>query len=238
MLSDVHSNLEALDAVLTAADEAGCERLIVLGDIVGYGADPDAVIARLADREAIAIAGNHDLAATGAFDVSWFNEVAAAAITWTTETIKPETKNYLEALSPRRDTPSALLVHGSVRDPVAEYLLAAPDAAASFALDAFPLAFFGHTHLPTVFRAREDGTVNAWVLDEDLDLAFAPGERYMVNPGSVGQPRDRDARAAFLIWEDGRVTGRRVAYPTETAARKILDAGLPRWLAERLALGE
>jgi predicted phosphodiesterase len=238
VLSDIHSNLEALDAVLAAADEAGCERVVVLGDIVGYGADPDAVIARLAERDAIAIAGNHDLAATGAFDVSWFNEVAAAAIAWTASIIAPETKSYLDALSPRRDTPSALLVHGSVRDPVAEYLLHVPDAEASFALDAFPLAFFGHTHLPTVFRATEEGTVNGWVLEDDMDLAFAPGERYMVNPGSVGQPRDRDPRAAFMIWEDGRVMGRRVAYPIETAARKIRDAGLPHWLAERLALGE
>jgi len=238
VLSDIHSNLEALDAVLAAADEAGCERVIVLGDIVGYGADPDAVIARLAERDAVAIAGNHDLAATGGFDVTWFNEVAAAAIAWTKRTISAETRAYLDALTPRRDTPSALLVHGSVRDPVAEYLLAPQDAAASFALDAFPLAFFGHTHLPTVFRAKEDGTVNGWVLEDNVDLRLTPGERYMVNPGSVGQPRDRDARAAFMIWDDGRVTGRRVAYPIETAARKILDAGLPRWLAERLALGE
>jgi diadenosine tetraphosphatase ApaH/serine/threonine PP2A family protein phosphatase len=212
--------------------------VIVLGDIVGYGADPDAVIGRLSDRDAIAIAGNHDLAATGAFDVSWFNEVAAAAIAWTSETMSSDAKAYLQALSPRRDTASALLVHGSVRDPVAEYLLAVPDAAASFALDDFPLAFFGHTHLPTVFRAAEDGSVNGRVLDENIDLTLAPGDRYMVNPGSVGQPRDRDPRAAFMIWDDGRVTGRRVAYPIETAARKILDAGLPRWLAERLALGE
>jgi predicted phosphodiesterase len=238
VLSDIHSNLEALEAVLAAADDAGCERVIVLGDIVGYGADPDAVIGRLSDRDAIAIAGNHDLAATGAFDVSWFNEVAAAAIAWTSETMSSDAKAYLQALSPRRDTASALLVHGSVRDPVAEYLLAVPDAAASFALDDFPLAFFGHTHLPTVFRAAEDGTVSGRVLDENIDLTLTPGDRYMVNPGSVGQPRDRDPRAAFMIWDDGRVTGRRVAYPIESAARKILDAGLPRWLAERLALGE
>lgn len=238
VVSDIHSNLEALDAVLAAADEAGCERLIVLGDIVGYGADPDAVIARLAERDAEAIAGNHDLAAIGEFDVSWFNEVAASAIAWTAESVSRDSKEYLRSLTPRRDTTSVLLVHGSVRDPVAEYLLAVPDAAASFALDDFSLAFFGHTHLPTVFRAAPDGTVNGWMLDENVDLAFAPDERYMVNPGSVGQPRDRDPRAAFMIWDDGRVTGRRVAYPIDTAARKIIDAGLPRWLAERLSLGE
>src|SRR5687767_8136147 len=94
VVSDIHSNLEALDAVLAAADEAGCQRVIVLGDIVGYGADPDAVIARLVERDAVAIAGNHDLAATGAFDVTWFNEVAATAIRWTAETISNDARGY------------------------------------------------------------------------------------------------------------------------------------------------
>lgn len=238
VVSDIHSNLEALDAVLAAADEAGCQRVIVLGDIVGYGADPDAVIARLADRKALAIAGNHDLAATGAFDVTWFNDVAARAIRWTAETMSDDARRYLQDLSPRRSTDAALLVHGSVRDPIAEYLLSIPDASASFAREDFSVAFFGHTHLPTVFRRTEDGAVSGWVLDQGIELVLEPGVRYMLNPGSVGQPRDRDPRAAFLVWEDGRVTGHRVPYPIETAARKILDAGLPRWLADRLSLGE
>lgn len=238
VLSDIHSNLEALDAVLAAADDAGCRRVIVLGDIVGYGADPEGVIARLAERDAVAIAGNHDLAATGAFDVSWFNDVAATAIRWTAETISNDARGYLQALSPRRGTDAALLVHGSVRDPIAEYLLSIPDARASFALDDFSVAFFGHTHLPTVFRRTEDGVVSGWVLDQGIELGLEPGVRYMLNPGSVGQPRDRDPRAAFLVWENGRVTGHRVPYPIEKAARKILDAGLPRWLADRLTLGE
>src|SRR5439155_3916548 len=109
VLSDVHSNIEALDAVLAAADEARCERVIVLGDIVGYGPDPDAVIDRLREREAVAIAGNHDLAAIGAFDVRWFNEVASAAIAWTSETMSPEGKDYLGSLRPTRDTEHGLL---------------------------------------------------------------------------------------------------------------------------------
>jgi len=175
VLSDIHSNLEALDAVLAAADEAGCERLIVLGDIVGYGADPDAVIGRLVERNAVAIAGNHDLAATGGFDVSWFNEVAAAAIAWTRSKMSSDATAFLGGLTPRRDTGSVLLVHGSVRDPVAEYLLSVSDAGASFALDDFPLAFFGHTHLPTVFRRASDGTVSAWMLDENVAVTLAPG---------------------------------------------------------------
>ena len=238
VVSDLHSNLEALDAVLTAVDGFDCERLLVLGDLVGYGADPDAVIARLAERNAVAIAGNHDLAAVGRFDASWFNEVAAAAIGWTSETMKPETRSFLNALEPRRDQPDALLVHGSVRDPAAEYLLTIPDAEASFQLAPFHVAFFGHTHLPTVFRSDANGRVSGWVMPADTPVDLEPGSRFMLNPGSVGQPRDRDPRAAFLIWEDGRAVGHRVAYDTETAGAKIRSAGLPRWLADRLALGE
>ena len=238
MLSDVHSNLEALDAVLATADEAGCERILVLGDIVGYGADPDAVISRLHDRSSVAIAGNHDLAATGDFDVTWFNDAAAEAIRWTQEALSAGGKRYLEALSPTRTTQNALLVHGSVRDPIAEYLLSSEEAAASFALADFSLAFFGHTHLPTVFRCRPDGRVTGWVIDAGEEVTLVAGERYMLNPGSVGQPRDHDPRAAFLVWEDGRAIGHRVEYPIELAARKIRDAGLPPRLADRLWVGE
>ena len=238
VLSDVHSNLEALDAVLSAADGFGCERVLVLGDLVGYGADPDAVIARLADRGAVTIAGNHDLAAVGRFDATWFNEVAAAAIAWTTETMEPATRSFLNGLEPRRDEPDALLVHGSVRDPAAEYLLTIPDAEASFALAPFGVAFFGHTHLPTAFRSDENGRVSGWVLPSETPVELETGSRFMLNPGSVGQPRDRDPRASFLVWEDGRAIGHRVAYDVEKAAAKIRAAGLPRWLADRLALGE
>jgi len=238
VLSDLHSNVEALDAVLAAADEAGCERFLVLGDIVGYGADPGAVIERLREREAVAIAGNHDLAATGSFDVTWFNEAAARAIAWTREALDAEATTYLSSLAPTRSTDEALLVHGSVRDPVAEYLLSPEDAAESFALAEYSLAFFGHTHLPTVFRHQPDGRVKGWVMAEGQALSLIAGERYMLNPGSVGQPRDRDPRAGFLIFEDGKATGHRVPYEIDKAASKIRAAGLPEWLADRLSLGE
>jgi len=238
VVSDIHSNLEALEAVLAAADGFGCEGVVALGDIVGYGADPNAVVGRLVERGAVAVAGNHDLAAIGAFDVTWFNDSAARAIRWTAEQLSGDANGFLRSLAPRRDAADALLVHGSVRDPVAEYLLAAPDAKVSFDLATFDLAFFGHTHLPTVFRHDEAGSVSGWMLAEDTEVLLEPGRRYMVNPGSVGQPRDRDPRAAFLVWEDGRVVGHRVAYPIERAATKIRDAGLPLWLADRLSLGE
>lgn len=238
VLSDVHSNLEALDAVFDAADDAGCERAIVLGDIVGYGADPDAVVARLVERGVVAIAGNHDLAAIGGFDTTWFNEVAAAAIDWTQDVMTTETKGFLEALQPMRDTEHGLLVHGSVRDPIAEYLLSADEAAASFELAPFSLGFFGHTHLPTVFRRTAEGRVTGWVLSEGEEITLISGERYLLNPGSVGQPRDRDPRAAFMVFEDGRAVGHRVAYPIDKAAAKIRAAGLPDWLADRLFAGQ
>jgi len=238
VLSDVHSNLEALDAVLRAADEAGCERAIVLGDIVGYGADPDAVIARLIDSDAIMIAGNHDLAAIGGFDTTWFNEVASAAIDWTQDVLSAEARTLLASLQPTRETEHGLLVHGSVRDPVAEYLLSTDEAAVSFELAQFSLAFFGHTHLPTVFRRQPDARVTGWVLSEGEEITLVPGERYMLNPGSVGQPRDRDPRAAFMVFGDGRAVGHRVEYPIEQAAQKIRAAGLPDWLADRLSLGQ
>jgi predicted phosphodiesterase len=238
ILSDLHSNLEALDAVLAAADDHGCERILVLGDIVGYGADPDAVIARLREHDAITIAGNHDLAATGGFDVRWFNASAAAAIDWTKDVMTPESAAFLSSLHPTRETEHGLLVHGSVRDPVAEYLLSADEAAVSFELAHFPVAFFGHTHLPTVFRRAPDGHVRGWVLSEGEEVPLSPAERYMLNPGSVGQPRDRDPRAAFMVYGDGRAVGHRVEYPIERAAAKIRDAGLPDWLADRLSLGE
>jgi predicted phosphodiesterase len=238
VLSDVHSNLEALDAVLAAADGAGCERAIVLGDIVGYGADPDAVIGRLVERGAIAIAGNHDLAAIGGFDTTWFNEVASAAIDWTERVMTTETRSFLGALSPVRETEHGLLVHGSVRDPIAEYLLSADEAAISFELAPFSLGFFGHTHLPTVFRRTSEGRVTGWVPSEGEEITLIPGERYLLNPGSVGQPRDRDPRAAFMAFEDGRAVWHRVPYPIDAAAEKIRAAGLPGWLADRLFVGQ
>jgi predicted phosphodiesterase len=238
VLSDIHSNLEALEAVFDAADDAGCEGAIVLGDIVGYGADPDAVVARLVERRAIAIAGNHDLAAIGGFDTTWFNEVAAAAIEWTQDVMATETKGFLEALQPMRETEHGLLVHGSVRDPIAEYLLSADEAATSFELAPFSLGFFGHTHLPTVFRRTPEGRVTGWVLSEGEEITLIPGERYMLNPGSVGQPRDRDPRAAFMVFEDGRAVGHRVEYAIDETAAKIRTAGLPAWLADRLFAGQ
>lgn len=235
VLSDIHSNLEALDAVLTHARDEGAEALWVLGDIVGYGADPHAVIERLAGN-ALLLGGNHDLATVGRFDIAWFNTVAATALRWTAQEVSESDRAFLRALEPRGDAPDALLVHGSVVDPVAEYVTGTHIAAASFDTEDFALCFFGHTHLPVLYRS-DGARVRGFVLDDGETVTAEP--RSMINPGSVGQPRDGDPRASYLLYDGdaSKAVLHRVAYDVEGAQRKIRAAGLPAVLADRLALG-
>lgn len=239
ILSDIHSNLEALDAVLARADDEGVDATFVLGDIVGYNADPVAVITRLQGRDATtAIAGNHDLAATGRFDTSLFNVVAADAIAWTSDRLIDADCHYLDDLTPSTGTAHALLVHGSVVDPAIEYVNNVRKARASFDANPFTLCFFGHTHMPTLFSHHGD-TVDASVLADGAGVTLDGARRYMLNPGSVGQPRDNDPRASFMIYDEQTRTAtvHRVAYDIPSAQEKIHAAGLPTILADRLAVG-
>lgn len=238
VLSDLHANLEALEAVLEDARARDATAFLVLGDIVGYGADPQAVLDGVRSLPgATLIAGNHDLAAVGRFDVSLFNSVAATAIRWTAGQLDDATRAELGTWEPRATTPEALLVHGSVRDPAAEYIVNETRAAASFAADDFALCFFGHTHLPVLY-AQVDGRVAGRMLADDEEIALPEG-RTLLNPGSVGQPRDGDPRASYLLFDPEARTARvrRVAYDIAGAQRKIRAAGLPDVLAERLAEG-
>lgn len=232
VLSDVHSNLEALEAVLAHAD---ADRVVVLGDLVGYGADPDAVVRRLLECGAFLIAGNHDLAVTERFDVAWFNVVAAEAVEWTRANIEPDIYRSLAALEPKARHDGRLLVHGSVRDPAAEYLRDAYAAAASFEADpSFEIGLYGHTHLPAAY-AGSGGSVRR--LDCGEPIVLRGGERHLLNPGSVGQPRDGDPRASYLSLEDDVARWRRVPYDIAGAQGKIRAAGLPAILADRLDAG-
>ncbi|MCA1832450.1 MAG: metallophosphoesterase [Actinomycetota bacterium] len=234
VLSDVHANLEALDAVL---DEADCDAVIVLGDIIGYNADPQAVIDRLTGMQARCIAGNHDLALTGRFNVDWFNDVAADAIRWTAGQVDDSAFETLGRLEPVERTGSQVLVHGSVRDPAAEYLRNAAAAAVSFSAADFSVAFFGHTHIPAAY-AREDERVRELFLSpEGETLELRADVRYLLNPGSVGQPRDGDPRASYLILDGDRVQWRRVPYDVAETQRKIRATDLPPVLADRLSVG-
>jgi predicted phosphodiesterase len=238
-LSDIHSNLEALDAVLVDARD-DVSAWVVLGDIVGYNADPAEVIARLMSLpNATLLAGNHDLAATGRFDVSIFNSVAAAAIRWTADTLPADARAVLDGLEPRGRIDIGTIVHGSVVDPAIEYVSNVEVARRSFDAEDFTTCFFGHTHMPTCFVCDDAGRVEGTVLSEGAPVKIEPGARFMLNPGSVGQPRDGDPRASYLVYDDVENTAvvHRVAYDIATTQTKIRDAGLPKVLADRLEIG-
>lgn len=237
--SDIHSNIEALTAVLADAErDAPLDGVWATGDLVGYGADPGPVLAALRARGVTAVAGNHDLAATGGMDTDDFNAQAAAAAHWTAGALSPDEADWIRTLPLVLTVGDFTLVHGSIRDPAWEYLLDARQAEEQFARQTTRYSVVGHSHLP--FWFEEDGDGRAWpqraAAGRRLDLGAS---RLIINPGSVGQPRDGDARASYVLYDDRAAVleWRRVAYDIAAAQRKIIDAGLPRFLAERLSVG-
>lgn len=236
ILSDIHGNLEALRAVLADARERS-DAFLCLGDVVGYGADPEACIDVVARQCEVVVGGNHEHAVAGLLDLSWFNVWARAAAEWTRARLDDDERAWLGGLPLVREVGDATLVHASPANPADwDYLVSAEDGYAAFGAFAGRLCFVGHSHLP---RAWAQGS---WGRDHDVaaaEVRLATGCRYIVNVGSVGQPRDRDPRAAYALWdlEARRVTICRVAYDLQTAREKIVRAGLPRFLADRLAAG-
>ena len=242
ILSDIHANIDAFEAVLAAAPTASWDRVLVLGDLVGYGAEPNAVVERtLALNPLAVIRGNHDKAASGVEDGSSFNYVARLSAQWTSEALKPEYREYLRLLpqGPGTIDDTIEICHGAPFDED-HYIFDSDDASRALDATSRPLCLFGHTHLPVVFRrhpALFDGFLPEGPNDSTLEIV--PGVNYLVNVGSVGQPRDGDPRAAFGIYDSAASTlvMRRVKYPVEVAQRRILAAGLPASLANRLAIG-
>ena len=239
VLSDIHSNLVALDAVLAAAGPV--DRVWHLGDVVGYGPDPDGVVARLIELGAVGVRGNHDAAACERIDTSLFNPEARQAIEWTSATISPVTRRWLASLPETHAEAGFGFVHGSYRDPTWEYILDEAVARASLVLLAglgVSCGLFGHTHVPIAFRdegARRT-TFAYGAEDASVELDQRPT---LLNPGSVGQPRDGDRRSAFLVLdtEAAAATWRRVEYDIGAVQAAMREIGLPERLALRLAFG-
>jgi predicted phosphodiesterase len=243
ILSDIHANLTALDAVL--ADAGRVDGVWQLGDIVGYGPDPDAVVDRLRRIGATGVRGNHDAAACGGSEIDWFNPDARRAMEWTRRAISASTVEWLSALPDRSTEGVCELVHGSHREPLWEYVTSEEVARANLVLleEGVRIGLHGHTHMPIAFVADAEGggdrarpSVVRGHPGATLELQ---GRRALVNPGSVGQPRDGDPDASYLIWEPelDRVTWRRVPYDVAAVQRAMREVGLPGSLAARLALG-
>jgi diadenosine tetraphosphatase ApaH/serine/threonine PP2A family protein phosphatase len=242
VISDIHANLPAFEGVLEAIDGAGIEEIWCLGDVLGYGAEPDECADLVRERCATCLVGNHDLAVLGALDITAFSEAAADAVTWTKENVSDRTLDFLRELEPAGAREGISLFHASPRDPVWEYVLSAEQAAACFELQPTRIAMIGHSHVSLFFvgpAAGEDGEeIRGSQTSDDTLLDLASG-RWLINPGSVGQPRDGDPRAAWLELDTSEQTGRfhRAGYDVERAAASIVAAGLPRRLADRLQVG-
>lgn len=236
IVSDVHGNLESLERALTAI--APDDTLVSLGDVVGYGPNPNECVAKLRERCGHAVLGNHDLAAIENFGVESFNAAARAAITWTQGVLDEPSRVWLNSLPYELRFPEFLLVHGA---PVRyfDYILDKDTAAAAFERTDARIVFCGHTHIAEYWVCEPDGVIGHKHMQHGGELKLEDGKRYIVDVGSVGQPRDLNPEACFVTYdpENERVEWTRYAYPIEEVQRKMRAAKLPAFLVDRLAVG-
>jgi diadenosine tetraphosphatase ApaH/serine/threonine PP2A family protein phosphatase len=235
IFSDIHSNLEAFEAVMADAQANKCTHFVCLGDVIGYNANPHECVERVRELDCPIVKGNHDEQASLTESSRDFNEMAEAAIQWTRDHLTEADKTWLRDLKLQRQVRDFTIVHATLDTPEQwGYVFNNLDAAASFTYQHTTVCFFGHTHVPIAF-IRDEG-VQRQRIDK---LRIDPGKKYFINVGSVGQPRDGDWHAAYCIYhvDSSVVEQRRLKYDLETAQKKIIDAGLPHLLAERLAIG-
>lgn len=244
VISDIHANLPALEAVVESIDDASVEEVWCLGDVVGYGAQPDECTEAVRERCALCLVGNHDLAVLGELDVSSFSSAAADAVSWTIDRAQESSVEFLRALSPQGEREDVGLFHASPRDAVWEYVLSLEQAEECMDVQPRRISLIGHSHVALFFvrptgPGGEPGEVRGAQAPSGATLDLGEGT-WLINPGSVGQPRDGDPRAAWLALDTGEWTARfhRVAYEIDRAAEPIAAAGLPKHLAERLYLGQ
>jgi predicted phosphodiesterase len=235
IFSDIHSNLEALEAVLADARARECTQFVCLGDVVGYNANPHECVELVREMDCPLVKGNHDEQASLAESSRDFNEMAEQAIEWTRKNLTEDDKAWLRGLRLQRQVRDFTIVHATLDTPEQwGYVFNNLDAAASFTYQHTTVCFFGHTHVPMAF-IRDEGVKRV----RSEQLRIDPTKKYFINTGSVGQPRDADWRAAYCIYhiEKNVVEQRRLKYNLAAAQKKIIKAGLPRLLAERLAIG-
>ncbi len=236
IFGDIHANLEALQAVLADAEKQNCTHFVCLGDVVGYNADPHACVELIRELDCPVVKGNHDEQAAMVEALDGFNPLAEEALNWTRENLTQEDKNWLRELRMVRQVRDFTIVHATLDTPHKwGYVFNQLDAAASFSYQHTSVCFFGHTHAPRAYI--RDGSVIGLPLEK---LKFEMGKKYFVNVGSVGQPRDGDWRSAYTIYDATRnfIELRRIEYDIDLAQDKIVEAGLPQRLADRLALGK
>jgi predicted phosphodiesterase len=236
VVSDIHSNLHALEAVLAAIDSETPDELWCLGDLVGYGPRPNECCAIIAERADFCLGGNHDLAVRGTIDLEEFGGDAALAAKWTRDTLDPRAQEVLSRLEPEGVVHGVSLFHGSARDSIWEYVLNDEAALATFELTRSALVLVGHSHVALQIIQSDELSGSTAPAGMELELG---GVRALLNPGSVGQPRDSDPRAAYLLLdlEAQHASFRRVEYDVERTQREMREAGLPEMLAARLELG-
>jgi diadenosine tetraphosphatase ApaH/serine/threonine PP2A family protein phosphatase len=236
VVTDVHSNIDALDSVLDSLRDD--DALLCLGDIVGYGPNPNECVEKIRARATATVLGNHDVAAIDNFGLAYFNPAAREAMKWTQSVLTPENLAWLDGLGYEFRMPDFLLVHGA---PVNyfEYVLDKAAAARAFAATDAPLIFIGHTHIAEVYSRNADGTIEHAHLQQGGEIPLREGVRYLINVGSVGQPRDLNPRASFGVYDSvaRTVTINRVDYPIALVQEKIVSAHLPDALARRLLVG-
>ena len=239
VISDIHGNLEALEAVLNACDQADVDEIYCLGDVVGYGADPVVCLALVRERAAFVCAGNHEWAASGRIDTTGFNATAAKAARWTRDQLSAEDESWLRDLELTQRRGDALFVHGSSHEPSEfHYVFGASDASHALSCTDARIVFVGHSHRAFIYPHEYPHEGKGVEARDGVDVCMTDG-RYLINVGSVGQPRDRDPRASFCVWDIDHSTLHlaRAPYDVSLAQQKIIRAGLPESLANRLGSG-
>jgi diadenosine tetraphosphatase ApaH/serine/threonine PP2A family protein phosphatase len=238
-ISDIHGNWHAFEAVLDDVRKEGVDEIWCLGDIVGYGPQPNRCVEEARVHSDVCLLGNHDLAAIGDVDLSSFSPDAATSARWTIDVLEPEALEYLRSLEPKGEREGVELFHASPRDPIWEYVLSEPAVRAALEMTTSRLVLVGHSHIPIALRLSDGDALAGGLAKGGSEIELDEG-RWLLNPGSVGQPRDGDPRAAYLLIDLERWTARyrRVAYDIGATQSEIREARLPEALAERLEVGE